>query len=57
MNTSARSNGRRETDPFKEQRGNPRVDTMLQELCSTKQAAGGKHVGPTSAHYREEGDS
>ena len=38
MNVSARPEALRETNHVQERRGNPGVDTMLQELCSSEQA-------------------
>jgi len=46
MNVSARPEALRETNHVQERRGNPGVDTMLQELCSTEQAPPGKPPGP-----------
>jgi hypothetical protein len=37
MNASVRSEVRREADQVKEHRGNPRVETVVEEFCASEQ--------------------
>ena len=46
MNASARSEVLRETDPVKEHRGDPSVETVLQGLCSPEQTPPRNPAGP-----------